>query len=110
MKLIHNKNIFEFTFLTFINFISFQKIGVIGVYSISIAAVILTLVATVVTTTEEPGKEVVEPFGKFWRKSKYKLLYMSRLVGKQTMWFPNRSDTNRSVQSQKQARSLKFGI
>ena len=44
---------------------SFQKIGVIGVYSISIAAVILTLVATVVTTTEEPGKEVVEPFGKF---------------------------------------------
>ena len=23
---------------------------------------------------------------------------MSRLVGKQTMWFPNRSDTNRSVQ------------
>ena len=24
------------------------------------------------------------------------------------MWFPNRSDTNRSVQSQKQARSLKF--
>ena len=24
------------------------------------------------------------------------------------MWFPNRSDTNRSVQLQKQARSLKF--
>ena len=24
------------------------------------------------------------------------------------MWFPNRSDTNRPVQSQKQARSLKF--
>ena len=24
---------------------------------------------------------------------------MSRLVGKQTMWFPHRSETNRSVQS-----------
>ena len=33
---------------------------------------------------------------------------MSRLVGKPTMWFPNRSDTNRAVQAQKQARSLKF--
>ena len=35
---------------------------------------------------------------------------MSRLVGKPTMWFPNRSDTNRPVQSQKRARSLKFWI
>ena len=35
---------------------------------------------------------------------------MSRLVGKPTMWFPNRSDTNRPVQSQKRARSLKFRI
>ena len=26
------------------------------------------------------------------------------------MWFLNRSDTNQAVQSQKQARSLKFGI
>ena len=26
------------------------------------------------------------------------------------MWFPNRSDTNQAVQSQKQARSLKFWI
>ena len=26
------------------------------------------------------------------------------------MWFPNRSDTNRPVQSQKMARSLKFRI
>ena len=25
--------------------------------------------------------------------------YLSRLVGKSTMWFPNRSDTNRSVQA-----------
>ena len=33
---------------------------------------------------------------------------MSHLVGKPTMWFPNRSDTNQAVQSQKQARSLKF--
>ena len=35
---------------------------------------------------------------------------MSRLVGKPTMWFPNRSDTNQAVQSQKQAGSLKFRI
>ena len=28
------------------------------------------------------------------------------LVGKPTMWFPNRSDTNRAVQAQKRARSL----
>ena len=26
------------------------------------------------------------------------------------MWFPNRSDTNRPVQAQKQARSMKFRI
>ena len=35
---------------------------------------------------------------------------MSCLVGKPTMWFPNRFDTNQAVQSQKQARSLKFRI
>ena len=33
---------------------------------------------------------------------------MSRIVGKPTMWFPTRSDTNRPVQAQKRARSLKF--
>ena len=37
-------------------------------------------------------------------------IYLSRLVGKPTMWFPNRSYTNRAVQSQKRARSLKFRI
>ena len=36
--------------------------------------------------------------------------YKSHLVGKPTMWFPNRSDTTRPVQAQKQARSLKFGV
>ena len=35
---------------------------------------------------------------------------MSGLVGKPTMWFPNRSDTNRAVQAQKRPRSLKFGV
>ena len=35
---------------------------------------------------------------------------MSHLVGKPTMWFPNRSDTNWPVQAQKTARSLKFRI
>ena len=34
--------------------------------------------------------------------------YMSHLVEKPTMWFPNRSDINQTVQSQKRARSLKF--
>ena len=34
--------------------------------------------------------------------------YLSRLVGKPTMWVSNRSDTNQSVQAQKRARSLKF--
>ena len=34
----------------------------------------------------------------------------SRPVGKPTMWFPNRPDTNRPVQAQTQARSLKFWI
>ena len=37
-------------------------------------------------------------------------IHLSRLVGKPTMWFPNRSDTNRPVQAQKRARSLKFRI
>ena len=31
-------------------------------------------------------------------------------MGKPTMWFPNRSDTNQPVQAQKRARSLKFRI
>ena len=35
---------------------------------------------------------------------------LSRLVEKPTMWFLNRSYTNRPVQLQKQARSLKFRI
>ena len=38
------------------------------------------------------------------------LQYMSHLVEKPTMWFPNRSDTNRPVQAKKRARSLKFRI
>ena len=37
-------------------------------------------------------------------------IHLSRLVGNPTMWFPNRSDTNRPVQAQKRARSLKFRI
>ena len=40
----------------------------------------------------------------------YILSQLSRLVGKPTMWFPNRFDTNRPVQSQKMARTLKFRI
>ena len=38
------------------------------------------------------------------------LSHMSRLVRKPTMWFPNKSDTNQAVQSQKMARGLKFWI
>ena len=41
-------------------------------------------------------------------RRKLEMLYMSRLVGKPTMWFPNRSDTNWPVQAQISARSLKF--
>ena len=36
--------------------------------------------------------------------------YLSRLVGKPTMWLPTRSDINIPVQSQKRARILKFRI
>ena len=35
---------------------------------------------------------------------------MSRLVGKPTMWFPNRPDTNRPIHAQKMARGWKFWI
>ena len=35
---------------------------------------------------------------------------MSRLVGKPTMWFPNRSDTNQAVHAQKNARDWNFWI
>ena len=35
---------------------------------------------------------------------------MNHLMEKPTMWFPIRSDTNRQVQAQKRARSLKFRI
>ena len=35
---------------------------------------------------------------------------MSRLMGKPTKWFPNRSDTNWSAPSQNMARSSKFRI
>ena len=38
------------------------------------------------------------------------ILHMSHLVGKPTMWFSNRPDTNRPVQAQKRARILKFLI
>ena len=36
--------------------------------------------------------------------------YMNHLVGKPTMWFPNRSGTKRAVQAQKIAIGLKFRI
>ena len=39
------------------------------------------------------------------------IIELSRLVGKPTMWFPNRSDTNRPVQSQKMDREAgNFGF
>ena len=37
-------------------------------------------------------------------------VYMLVKLGKPTMWFLNRSDTNQAVQPQKQAGSLKFRI
>ena len=44
------------------------------------------------------------------QQSRVRHKQLSRLVGKPTMWFPNRSDTNRPVQAQKRARSLKVCI
>ena len=41
-------------------------------------------------------------------RKKSPLIHLSHLVGKPTMWFPNRSDTNPPVHLQKQARSLKL--
>ena len=35
---------------------------------------------------------------------------LSRVMRKPTMWFPNKSDTNRAVQAQKMARDWKFWI
>ena len=52
-------------FFIFAIYFLFQQIGVIGAYSISIAVVIITLVATVFTTDEEPGKDQLEPVGMF---------------------------------------------
>ena len=52
-------------FFIFAIYIHFQQIGVIGAYSISIAVVIITLVATVFTTDEDPGKDQLEPVGMF---------------------------------------------
>ena len=53
---------------------------------------------------------VVKTNDLFDTSSRIVLFHLSRLVGKPTMWFPNRSDTNRPVQAQKRARSLKFRI
>ena len=39
-----------------------------------------------------------------------KFYHLSHLVEKPTMWFPNRSDTNRPVQARKRARSLRFRV
>ena len=43
-------------------------------------------------------------------QDKFTMQNMSRLVGKPTMWFPNRSDINWAVQSQKMVRGWKFWI
>ena len=42
--------------------------------------------------------------------SKKLLLYLSLCMRKSTIWVTTRSDTNRAVQAQKMARSLKFWI
>ena len=40
----------------------------------------------------------------------FKVLYLSRVMRKQTMCFPNRFDTNRAVQAQMMARGWNFGL
>ena len=57
---------------------------------------------------EEPEIAVSRLYSEY--QDELKGLYLSRLVGKSTMWFPNRSDTNRPEQAQKRARSLQFRI
>ena len=67
----------------------------------TIHTVLHTEVTTCITNYKQfqPSPLVIQP-----------RIHMSRLVGKPTMWFSNRSDTNRAVQAQKSARSLKFWI
>ena len=55
-----------------------------------------------------PGVHLPQPYMYVTRI--FIMYIMSHLVGKPTMWFPNRSDTNQAVQSQKMVRSLKFRI
>ena len=59
---------------------------------------------------EEINEQIRKETGERQSKNADKRQEMSRLVGKPTMWFPNRSDTNRPVKAQKEARNLKFRI
>ena len=59
------------------------------------------------------GQITAESIGKFLediKAEKVEVRHMSCLVGKPTLWFLNRSDTNQAVQAQKMTRSLKFRI
>ena len=71
-----------------------------------VLCVVTASMVTNVTMSTVPVKLVVTLDG----RAIYVLMVreMSRLVEKATLWFPNKSDTNRPVQLQKQARSLKF--
>ena len=44
------------------------------------------------------------------RRGEYCSKHLSRVIRKQTFWFPTWSDTNQAVQLQKMARGLKFRI
>ena len=69
----------------------------------------VTVQPSLCRTRSEPKLLVFSRTGSYFFSSAMSL-QMSHLVGKPTMWFPNRSYTNRPVQAQKRARSLKFGI
>ena len=55
----------------------------------------LSLPCNTIVVDEKDNIQTVNPFMKNELAHHY---HLSRLVGKPTMWFPNRSDTDRSVQ------------
>ncbi|XP_052781577.1 uncharacterized protein LOC128218081 [Mya arenaria] len=71
---------------------SFTHIGVPGAYSISISIVVVTLLITIFTTTEEQGKHMVEPVGcmaiftGFWdplREHDFRWVFITRFLMQQ---------------------------
>ena len=71
-----------------------------------------TIIAVIVAKKRYKKVRKENIFGGHWPKRLARFIehYMSRLMGKPTVWFPNSSDTNRPVQAQKNTRGLKFWL